>query len=75
MEHINVFQTGTAVAVTAVTMTVVVCRVSPAPHLAPSSLQRLVSDECVGDLELDVADGLVTQRSLTSTPLEALWVF
>lgn len=44
----------------------------PTAHLSSSALQRFVCDECVGDLELDVADGLVTQRTLTRAPLEAL---
>lgn len=41
-------------------------------HLSSTTLQWLISDECVSDLELDIADGLVTQRTLTRTPLEAL---
>jgi hypothetical protein len=42
------------------------------PHLSTSSLQWFVRNECVCDLELHVADGLITQRTLTRTPLEAL---
>jgi hypothetical protein len=38
-------------------------------------VQRLLGNHRVGDLELDVADGLVAQRTLARAPLEALrWV-
>lgn len=40
--------------------------------LSTASVQWLICNECICDLELDVADGLVAQRPLTGAPLETL---
>ena len=54
------------------------CRVADAPgrgdDLATATVDGLRCDGGIQDLELDVADGLVAQRPLAHTPLEALGI-
>lgn len=47
-------------------------RPSPPAHLTTSPVDGLRCDCRIQDLELDIADGLIAQRPLTHSPLEAL---
>lgn len=35
-------------------------------------MQRLLRDDCIKNFEFDISDRLFTQRTFTSSPLEAL---